>query len=220
MQNINVVVITGNLTRDPELRSTPGGTSVCKLRVAVNSRRKDGTAVSGSISPTTSTRRSLEPRLRAARKYLAKGRAVAVEGRLDWREWEAQDGRQAPGRLDHRQLGPVPRQPRRRMRPRRAVTGGLAFRSESATQRWSPAPAAPGLAVLLTGGALFLCGLAGIIGRSNATEHAGSGSELDALPRIDEHSAVIDRGVQATWAALLHVLGSMLIISDGMYLIC
>ena len=39
--NVNVVVITGNLTRDPELRSTPGGTSICKLRVAVNSRRKD-----------------------------------------------------------------------------------------------------------------------------------------------------------------------------------
>ena len=40
--NVNVVVITGNLTRDPELRSTGGGTSVCELRVAVNSRRKDG----------------------------------------------------------------------------------------------------------------------------------------------------------------------------------
>jgi len=40
--NINTVVVTGNLTRDPELRSTPSGTSVCKLRVAVNSRRKDG----------------------------------------------------------------------------------------------------------------------------------------------------------------------------------
>ena len=39
--NVNRVVITGNLTRDPELRSLPSGTSVCKLRVAVNSRRKD-----------------------------------------------------------------------------------------------------------------------------------------------------------------------------------
>ena len=35
-------VVTGNLTRDPELRTTPGGTSVCKLRIAVNTRRKDG----------------------------------------------------------------------------------------------------------------------------------------------------------------------------------
>jgi hypothetical protein len=40
----------------------------------------------------------------------------------------------------------------------------------------------------------------------DATEGAGTGSELDALPRIDEHSAVIDRGIQATWASLLHVV--------------
>ena len=40
--NINRVIITGNLTADPELRSLPSGTSVCKLRVAVNPRRKDG----------------------------------------------------------------------------------------------------------------------------------------------------------------------------------
>jgi single-strand DNA-binding protein len=39
--NINRVVITGNLTRDPELRSTPNGTSVCKLRIACNTRRRD-----------------------------------------------------------------------------------------------------------------------------------------------------------------------------------
>ena len=39
--NVNCVVITGNLTRDPDLRHTGGGTAVCELRVAVNSRRKD-----------------------------------------------------------------------------------------------------------------------------------------------------------------------------------
>ena len=38
--NINVVVVTGNLTADPELRETPGGTPVCKLRIAVNTSRK------------------------------------------------------------------------------------------------------------------------------------------------------------------------------------
>ena len=40
--NINRVVLTGNLTRDPELRSTPSGTSICGLRIATNTRRKDG----------------------------------------------------------------------------------------------------------------------------------------------------------------------------------
>jgi single-strand DNA-binding protein len=42
--NINRVVLTGNLTRDPELRSLPSGMSVCSLRVAVNTRRKDGSS--------------------------------------------------------------------------------------------------------------------------------------------------------------------------------
>ena len=89
--NINVVAITGNLTKDPELRSTPSGTSVCKLRVAVNSRRKDQSGewvdkpnyfdvtVWGAQGENCAT-------------YLSKGRPVAVDGRLDWREWEANDG--------------------------------------------------------------------------------------------------------------------------------
>jgi single-strand DNA-binding protein len=40
--NINRVVLVGNLTRDPELRHTPSGMAVCSLRIAVNTRRKDG----------------------------------------------------------------------------------------------------------------------------------------------------------------------------------
>ena len=88
--NVNVVVITGNLTQDPELRHTGGGTAVCELRVAVNSRRKEGNdwvdkpnffnvVVFGGQGENCAT-------------YLAKGRPVAIEGRLDWREWEAKDG--------------------------------------------------------------------------------------------------------------------------------
>ena len=63
--NINRVVLTGNLTRDPELRSLPSGTSVCSLRIASNTRRKDSTA-SGSTSPTTSASPSGAPRARTA----------------------------------------------------------------------------------------------------------------------------------------------------------
>jgi single-strand DNA-binding protein len=89
--NINRVTITGNLTRDPELRSLQSGTPVCKLRVAVNSRRKDQSGqwvdkpnyfdvtVWGAQGESCAT-------------YLSKGRPVAVDGRLDWREWESQDG--------------------------------------------------------------------------------------------------------------------------------
>jgi single-strand DNA-binding protein len=89
--NINRVILTGNLTRDPELRSLPSGTSVCELRVAVNSSRKDESGnwvdkpnyfnvkVWGAQGENCST-------------YLSKGRPVAIDGRLDWREWESKEG--------------------------------------------------------------------------------------------------------------------------------
>ncbi|MEK6277832.1 MAG: single-stranded DNA-binding protein [Actinomycetota bacterium] len=90
--NINVVAITGNLTRDPELRSTPSGTSVCKLRVAVNSRRKDGQTGEWIDKPNYFDVTVWGAQGENCANYLSKGRPVAVEGRLDWREWEAQDG--------------------------------------------------------------------------------------------------------------------------------
>jgi single-strand DNA-binding protein len=90
--NINVVVITGNLTKDPELRSTGGGTSVCELRVAVNSRRKDGTTGEWVDKPNYFNVVVFGAQGDNCANYLSKGRPVAVEGRLDWREWEAKDG--------------------------------------------------------------------------------------------------------------------------------
>jgi single-strand DNA-binding protein len=91
MQNVNTVVITGNLTRDPELRSTPGGTSVTKLRIAVNTRRKDSSGAwidKANFFDVTVWGSQGE----ACAKYLAKGSPVAIEGRLEWREWESQEG--------------------------------------------------------------------------------------------------------------------------------
>jgi single-strand DNA-binding protein len=90
--NINICAITGNLTRDPELRSTPSGTSVCKLRVAVNSRRKDGSTGEWVDKPNYFDVTVWGAQGENCANYLSKGRPVAVEGRLDWREWEAQDG--------------------------------------------------------------------------------------------------------------------------------
>ena len=89
--NINSVVVTGNLTRDPELRHLNSGTAVCKLRIAVNTRRKNGdgewvdkpnyfdVTVWGAQGENCST-------------YLSKGRPVAVQGRLEWREWQNDNG--------------------------------------------------------------------------------------------------------------------------------
>ena len=90
--NVNVVVVTGNLTRDPELRSTPGGTSICKLRVAVNSRRKDGQSGQWVDKPNYFDVTVWGAQGENCANYLAKGRPVAVEGRLDWHEWEDKEG--------------------------------------------------------------------------------------------------------------------------------
>ena len=89
--NINRVTVTGNLTRDPELRSTPSGTSVCSLRVAVNSRRKDQSG-QWVDKPNYFDVTVWGTQGENCAQYLSKGRPVAVDGRLDWREWEAQDG--------------------------------------------------------------------------------------------------------------------------------
>jgi single-strand DNA-binding protein len=89
--NINRVTITGNLTKDPELRNTPSGTSVCKLRVAVNSRRKDSSG-EWVDKPNYFDVTVWGAQGENCANYLYKGRPVAVDGRLDWREWEAQDG--------------------------------------------------------------------------------------------------------------------------------
>jgi single-strand DNA-binding protein len=84
--NINRVVLTGNLTRDPELHSTPSGTSVCKLGVAVNTRRKNGEQweEKPNFFRVTVFGRQAE----SCHQYLKKGRPVAVDGRLEWSSWE------------------------------------------------------------------------------------------------------------------------------------
>ena len=101
MATINRVVIVGNLTKDPELRSTAGGTSVCRLRVACNTswRNKD----TGEIDerPHFFDVSVFGPSGEACARFLAKGRPVAVDGRLEWHEWETTDGehRQSVGIL-------------------------------------------------------------------------------------------------------------------------
>src|SRR6476661_2901912 len=89
--NINRVVLVGNLTRDPELRHTPSGTAVCSLRIAVNSRRKDQSG-QWVEKPNYFDVTVWDKQGENCAQYLSKGRPVAIDGRLDWREWKAQDG--------------------------------------------------------------------------------------------------------------------------------
>jgi single-strand DNA-binding protein len=91
MANINRVVLVGNLTKDPELRHTPGGTPVCSLRVAVNSRRRDESG-QWVDKPNYFSVSVFGNQAESCAQYLSKGRPVGVDGRLDWREWQTQDG--------------------------------------------------------------------------------------------------------------------------------
>ena len=89
--NINRVTITGNLTADPELRHMPSGMAVCNLRVAVNGRRKDESG-QWVDKPNYFNVTVWGAQGENCANYLSKGRPVAVDGRLDWQEWEAKDG--------------------------------------------------------------------------------------------------------------------------------
>ena len=91
MANINRVVLVGNLTKDPELKSTSGGTSLCKLRIAVNTRRKDETG-QWVDKPNYFDVTVWGNQAESCAQYLSKGRPVGVDGRLEWREWETQNG--------------------------------------------------------------------------------------------------------------------------------
>jgi single-strand DNA-binding protein len=89
--NINRVVMTGNLTRDPELRSLSSGMSVCSLRIACNTRRK-GASGEWEDKPNFFDVTVWGAQGENCARYLAKGRPVAIDGRLEWREFETRDG--------------------------------------------------------------------------------------------------------------------------------
>jgi single-strand DNA-binding protein len=90
--NINRVVLTGNLTRDPELRSTGSGLSVCSLRIATNTRRKDQATGDWVDKANYFDVTVWGAQGENCARFLSKGRPVAIDGRLEWREWETQDG--------------------------------------------------------------------------------------------------------------------------------
>jgi single-strand DNA-binding protein len=90
-RNINRVIVVGNLTRDPELRHTPSGMAVCSLRIAVNTTRKDESG-QWVDKPNYFDVTVWGQQGENCAQYLSKGRPVAIDGRLEWREWQDQNG--------------------------------------------------------------------------------------------------------------------------------
>ena len=90
--SINRVCISGNLTRDPVLRSTSGGMSVLSMGVAVNDRRKNQQTQQWEDYANFVDCTMFGNRAASVARFLAKGSKVAIEGKLRWSQWETQDG--------------------------------------------------------------------------------------------------------------------------------
>lgn len=86
--SINRVNISGNLTRDPELRQTQGGMAILSLGVAVNDRRKNQQTGEWEEFPNFVDVTVFGARGEALSRFLSKGAKVAIEGKLRWSQWE------------------------------------------------------------------------------------------------------------------------------------
>lgn len=98
--SINKVVISGNLTRDPELRTTQGGTAVLAGGIAVNDRRKNQRTGEWEDYPNFVDWTLFGKRAEALSKYLAKGAKVCIEGKLHYSSWEDRNGGGKRSKLD------------------------------------------------------------------------------------------------------------------------
>ena len=86
--SINRVNISGNLTRDPELRATASGTQVLSFGVAVNDRRRNPQTGEWEDYPNFVDCTMFGTRAEAVSRYLSKGSKVAIEGKLRYSSWE------------------------------------------------------------------------------------------------------------------------------------
>jgi single-strand DNA-binding protein len=91
MAFFNKVILLGNLTRDPETRTTAGGSTICKLGLAVS--RKFNTSDGGQKEETCFVDVDVfGKQAEAIQKYMRKGKPLMIEGRLKLDQWEAEGG--------------------------------------------------------------------------------------------------------------------------------
>ena len=86
----NKIILIGNLTRDPEVRYTPQGTSVCSFGIAVNRKYKQGDELKEEVTFISVV--VFGKQADTCGQYLNKGSTVLIEGRLQERRWETEDG--------------------------------------------------------------------------------------------------------------------------------
>lgn len=97
--SINKVMVTGNVTRDSELRSTPSGTKVLNFGIAVNDRRKNASGEWEDYANFFECT-MFGKRAEALANYLKKGAKVAIEGRLHYSSWEDRESGQKRSKVD------------------------------------------------------------------------------------------------------------------------
>ena len=90
MASLNKVILLGNLTRDPELRYTPNGTAVSTFGLAINRRYRQGEEWKEEVCYVDIV--TFGRQAETVGEYLNRGNLAMVEGRLNWRSWETEDG--------------------------------------------------------------------------------------------------------------------------------
>src|SRR3972149_2617768 len=128
MVSFNKVILMGNLPKDPEVRFTPGGTPVATLALAVNRRYKQGEELKDEVCYVAVV--VFGKQAENCGQYLSKGHGVIVDGRLQQRRWETDDGQK---RSKHEIVAQTVN-----FLPKRAEASGTAVSASK------PAPAAEG----------------------------------------------------------------------------
>lgn len=90
--SINRVIVSGNLTREPEVRTTASGNPVMGFGIAVNDRRKNSQTGEWEDYPNFIECTMFGARAQSVSRFLSKGSKVAIEGKLRWSQWETNEG--------------------------------------------------------------------------------------------------------------------------------
>lgn len=90
--SINRVIVSGNLTREPEVRTTASGNPVMGFGIAVNDRRKNSQTGEWEDYPNFIDCTMFGARAQSVSRFLSKGSKVAIEGKLRWSQWETNEG--------------------------------------------------------------------------------------------------------------------------------